>query len=193
MTDDNPTVPQTTEKPVLELIQFPGTIHLIDNDAKADLLSERLRDVTELGFDTETRPSFRKGEVYKTAILQLATDDDAYVIQLQKLSRFDVFQRIFEEKATLKVGVAIRDDLKKLKQSFPFLPENFVELQDLAKSKGLKNFGLQGMTEEVLQARLSKKAKITNWEARTLTREQIMYAATDAWVGLELFRKIRAL
>lgn len=193
MTDDNRAAPQTPEKPALELIQFPGTIHLIDNDAKADILTERLRDVTELGFDTETRPSFRKGEVYKTAILQLATDDDAYVIQLQKLSRFDVLKRIFEEKTTLKVGVAIRDDLKKLKQSFPFLPENFVELQDLAKSKGLKNFGLQGMTEEVLNARLSKKAKITNWEARTLTRDQIMYAATDAWVGLELFRKIRAL
>lgn len=193
MTDDNRDAPQTAEKPPLELIQFPGTIHLIDNDAKADLLTERLDGVTELGFDTETRPSFRKGEVYKTAILQLATDDDAYVIQLQKLSRFDVFQRIFESKTTLKVGVAIRDDLKKLKHGFPFLPENFVELQDLAKSKGLKNFGLQGMTEEVLNARLSKKAKITNWEARTLTREQIMYAATDAWVGLELFRKIRAL
>lgn len=154
---------------------------------------QRLRDVTELGFDTETRPSFRRGEVYKTALLQLATDDDAYVIQLQKLSRFEVFKQIFEEKSILKVGVAIRDDLKKLKQGFPFVPENFVELQDLAKSKGLKKFGLQGMAEDVLQARLSKKAKITNWEARILTSEQIMYAATDAWVGLELFLRIRAL
>lgn len=179
--------------PELKLLRFSGQIHLIDDNAKVDALAERLSHVTELGFDTETRPSFRKGEVYQAALLQLATDNDAYLIQLQKITRFDVLKNVLEDKATLKVGVAIRDDLKKLKQGFPFVPENFVELQDLAKSKGLKNFGLQGMTEEVLQAKLSKKAKITNWEARVLTDEQIMYAATDAWVGLELFRKIRAL
>lgn len=180
-------------EPPLKLIQFSGRIHLIDENKKLELLAERLCDVRELGFDTETRPSFKKGEVYSTALLQLATDEDAYLIQLQKLSRFDVFRQIFENKAILKVGVAIRDDLKKLKQGFPFLPENFVELQDLAKSKGLKNFGLQGMAAEVLQGRLSKRAKITNWEAPTLSPEQIMYAATDAWVGLELFRRIRSL
>lgn len=188
--DGNVNEKMAVERP---LLRFTGTIHLIDSDAKADALLDGLRDATELGFDTETRPSFRKGEVYNTALLQLATDRDAFVIQLQKLDRFEVFMRLFEDSSKVKVGVAIRDDLKGLQKGFPFKPQGFVELQDLAKSKGLKNFGLQGMTEEVLGARLSKKAKITNWEARVLTPEQLMYAATDAWVGLQLFRKIRGL
>lgn len=176
--------------PELKLLQFTGKIHLIDTDAKLADVSERMLAAGAFGFDTETRPSFRKGEVYGTALLQLATDDDAYLIRLQKISRFDVLKTIFENTAVLKTGVAIRDDLKKLKQGFPFTPENFTELQDLAKTKGLQNFGLQGMTEEVLNARLSKKAKITNWEAAVLTPDQVMYAATDAWVGLKLYRAI---
>lgn len=182
------------EKPAeLKLLQFRGEIHLIDTDAKLAAVADKLMAATELGFDTETRPSFRKGEVYKTALLQLATDDDAFLIRLRKISRFEVLKEVLQNRAVTKAGVAIRDDLKKLKQDFGFTPESFVELQDLAKNKNLKNFGLQGMTEEVLNARLSKKAKITNWEAPVLSPEQIMYAATDAWVGLELFRKISLL
>lgn len=177
--------------PQLKLFKFTGEIHLIDDDAKLEGLTERIGDAVEIGFDTETRPSFKKGEVYKTALLQLATDTDAFLIRLQKITRFGDIKSVLENKSIAKAGVAIRHDLKMLNQVFPFVPGSFVELQDLAKIKGLKKFGLQGMTEEVLQARLSKKAKITNWEAHTLSDEQLMYAATDAYVGLHLFRKIR--
>lgn len=175
-----------------EFISFPGKIHLITNDQELAQIEDKLCAATELGFDTETRPSFKKGEVYKVALLQLATDNDAFLIRLHGIRQFQIFKKIFENKDVLKVGVAIRDDLKQLQKLFPFLPQNFIELQELAKSKGLQNFGLKGMTEEVLQARLSKKAKTTNWEMPTLTEPQIMYAATDAWVGLLLFRKISA-
>ena len=73
---------------------------------------------------------------------------------------------------------------------FPFTPHNFIELQDLAKTKGLKNFGLKGMTEEVLDKTLSKKAKLTNWEQKSLTTEQMKYAATDAWIALKIYEKL---
>ena len=88
------------------------------------------------------------------------------------------------------MGVAIRDDLKLLQKSFSFIPQSFVELQELAKVKGLGNFGLKGMTEEVLGAALSKRSKLTNWEASVLSEEQQMYAATDAWVGQAIYRKL---
>ena len=116
-----------------------------------------------------------------------------YLIRLQAITQFQIIKNIFENSHVIKVGVAIRDDLKQLQKLFKFVPQNFIELQDMAKIKGLKNFGLKGMTEEILQANLSKKAKITNWDAPSLTDQQIMYAATDAWIGLQLYRKMKAL
>ena len=139
---------------------------------------------------TETKPSFKKGDVFKTALLQLSTENDAYLIRLHSITQFQTIKNVLENNQVVKVGVAIRDDLKELQKVFPFTPQNFVELQEIAKLKGLQNFGLKGMTAEVLQANLSKRAKTSNWEASTLTDQQIMYAATDAWIGLKLFRKL---
>lgn len=174
-------------------IKFPGKIHLITTDKEFGAVSQLIGHATELGFDTETRASFKKGEVYQVALLQLATDQDAFLIRLQRINQLQIIKDIFQSPDIIKVGVAIRDDIKQLQKRFDFHPENFIELQDLAKKKGLENFGLKGMTEEILQAQLSKAAKISNWDAFELTDAQIMYAATDAWVGLELYRRIRDL
>ena len=171
-------------------IQFSGSIHLITNDFELANRASNLEAATQLGFDTETRPSFKKGETYKVALLQLATETDAYLIRLHFVTQFQVLKRIFENEKVLKVGVAIRDDLRQLQKTFSFTPQNFIELQDLAKTKGLQNFGLKGMTEEVLNQQLSKASKITNWEARELTDKQLMYAATDAWVGLKIYQSL---
>lgn len=171
-------------------ISFPGTVHLIDTDAKLERALADLSDIKEFGFDTETRPSFKKGEVFKVALLQLATETDAYLIRLHYVTQFALIKKILEDANVLKVGAAIRDDLKILQKTFPFLPNNFIELQTLAKEKGLQNFGLKGMTEEVLKAPLSKGPKLTNWEAHDLTDKQLMYAATDAWIGLKIYQKL---
>lgn len=176
----------------LPMIKFSGNIHLIDTDKALASLADEMLAVKEFGFDTETRPAFKKGEVYQVALLQLSTEKTAYLVRLNKVNQFQVLKTIFENDEVLKVGVAIRDDIRQLQKRFAFEPRNFVELQDVAKKKGLENFGLKGMTEEVLQARLSKAAKITNWEAFELTDAQVKYAATDAWVGLELYNKLRA-
>lgn len=174
----------------LQRISFPGKIHLINNDEELRSASIELNSAIELGFDTETKPSFKKGDVFKVALLQLATETDAYIIRLHYVTEFQLIRNIFENQKITKVGVAIRDDLKQLQKIFNFTPQNFKELQDIAKAKGLKNFGLRGMTEEVLQAALSKGPKLTNWEAKILTEQQMMYAATDAWIGLVLYHKL---
>lgn len=171
-------------------VSFPGKIHLITKDQQLNAVAEILNEAQVLGFDTETRPSFRKGEVYKVALLQLATETDAFLIRLHGIREFHSIIRIFENTKIIKAGVAIRDDIKILQKLFKFVPQQFVEIQDLAKLRGLKNFGLKGMTEEVLQGNLSKGPKTTNWEAHELTDRQLMYAATDAWIGLKLFQKL---
>ncbi|MFN7729253.1 MAG: 3'-5' exonuclease [Bdellovibrio sp.] len=186
MTDQTNPSPQ----PRQTLISFQGKIHLIHNDQELAAVAGDISKAVVLGFDTETRPSFKKGEVYKVALLQLSTDDNAYVLRLHGLTQFQSIKTVFESKDIIKVGVAIRDDIKQLQKTFSFTPQSFVELQDLAKTKGLQNFGLKGMTEEVLQSHLSKGPKLTNWEARVLTEQQVLYAATDAWIGLRLYQEL---
>lgn len=170
-------------------LQFPGGIHLISQDS--ELTSINFEPITAFGFDTETRPAFRKGESFKTALLQLATDSTAYLIRLHYIRDFAPIRDVFENPEVLKVGAAISHDLKQLQKIFPFQPSGFVDIQDIAKKKGLKNLGLKKMTEEVFSATLYKAAKMTNWERQTLTEEQLLYAATDAWIGLKLYQELK--
>ncbi len=180
-----------SQSPPLPRIAFSGRVHLIAGDTALQAAATALNQVKEFGFDTETRPSFKKGDVYKVALLQLATESDAYLIRLHHITNFQILAVIFENENVIKAGVAIRDDIKLLQKLFSFNPKNFIELQTVAKSKGLKNFGLKGMTEEVLQATVSKGPKMTNWEIPQLSEQQIMYAATDAWIGLRLYQSLK--
>jgi ribonuclease D len=172
------------------IISFTGKIHLITNDQELKAAASILNSFKAFGFDTETRPSFKKGEVYKVAMLQLATETEAFVIRLHYINHFQILKNIFENPDVLKVGVAIRDDLRQLQKIFQFMPENFIELQTVAKEKNLQNMGLKGMTEEILQSTISKASKMTNWEAKELTDRQVAYAATDAWIGLKIYNKL---
>jgi ribonuclease D len=172
---------------IYQKASFPGKIVVISTDNDVLSALEILNQTSIIGFDTETKPSFRKGEVYSVSLLQLSTDNDAFLFRLLHLNDLTPFISFFENESIIKTGVAIRDDIKGLQKQFPFLPKGFVELADLAKQNQLKNFGLKGMTEEVLGLTLSKRAKLTNWEAHEFTHEQKMYAATDAWIGREIY------
>jgi len=173
-----------------KFISFPGEICLIRDDS--DLLSVDFQAVKEFGFDTETKPAFKSTDNHKTALLQLATDSVAYLFRLHHITRFDTVRAVLENGKVLKVGAAITHDLKQLQRIFPFQPRGFVDIQKLAREQGRANLGLKGLTGEVLGAALTKGPKMTNWERRDLTEEQLRYAATDAWIGLELYRRMTA-
>jgi ribonuclease D len=179
-----------TDNPQFELATFSGKIHLIENDKELEHFFSKINNSNLLGFDTETRPSFKKGDVFKMALLQLSNETDAYLIRLHTINDYTPIKILLENKQITKIGLAIRDDIKGLQKLFPFEPQSFVELQEIAKTRGLKNFGLKGMCEEVLNLGLSKKAKLSNWENKTLSTEQLNYAATDAWIGLKIFQKL---
>ena len=176
-----------TEINALPLGSWPGPVERIEtgSDArKAVALCARER---ILGFDTETRAAFRKGEVYAPALLQLATADRVFLFRVQKQGVLQACRPVFEEASVIKTGVAIADDLKALRAIDEFTPSGFVELQTLSTKMGLRNNGLRGLAALLLGFRVSKGAQTTNWELPQLSERQLRYAATDAWVSREIY------
>ena len=117
------------ETSIYKIISFPGQIQLIQTDQQLQNCCDRISQASLLGFDTETRPAFKKGQVYQVALLQLATESEAYVIRLHGLQRFDLIRPIFENQSIVKVGLAIKEDIRQLQKRFQFIPENFIDLQ----------------------------------------------------------------
>lgn len=172
---------------------FEGTTHVIVNEDQYQQAIAKLRGQKLLGFDTETRPAFRKGEVYDISMLQLATENEAFLFRLHMYPLQKEVVDILANETIIKAGVAVRDDIKGLKKLAPHEASGFVELADLAKKLGIKQLGLRSLTAMILDQRLSKKNKLTNWEQKSLNTEQLGYAATDAWLGLRLYQRMREL
>jgi len=174
----------------LPLIQFEGNITLVeskeDYQASLDYLSQQ----TLLGFDTETKPAFKKGVVYEVALLQLATEERAFLFRLNKIGLPNGLKNILENPDIQKIGVAIRDDIKGLQKLNHFKPGGFIELQDHVKDYGILDFSLKKLSAIVLGYRISKAQRVTNWEAPDLTEAQLIYAATDAWISHRIFESL---
>ena len=175
----------------LPVKSFDGNIHLIDEPGKLDSIKKILLKESVLGFDTETKPSFKKGKYNKVAMLQLATDKSAYLIRLNKVILPGFIIKIMEDPGVTKVGVAIKDDLRSLCKIKPFNPDGFVELQEFVKEYGIEDNGLKKLVANVLGFRISKKNQTSNWEREVLTEEQLRYAATDAWTCLRIYRHLK--
>jgi ribonuclease D len=174
----------------LPLNMFKGKVHLID---QPEMLSDALKDVRKndvVGFDTETRPSFRKGQLFKVALLQIAIPDNVFLIRLQKTGITGDLIEILETESMIKTGIGVRDDILALQRMKRFQPKGFVDLAPLAKDAGLQVESVKKLTGLLLGFRISKSAQTSNWEAAKLTKKQIEYAATDAWVCLELYKKL---
>jgi ribonuclease D len=171
---------------------FDGDIFLIDTERKFDIAIPLLREYRVLGFDTETKPSFKKGKSNSTALLQLATEDKAFLFRLNKIGFPKALADLLSNENIMKIGVAIRDDLKELQRFQSFEPDGFVDLQETAKDLNIKNISLKKLTAIVLNFRISKSQRVSNWEQEILSPAQLKYAATDAWVCYELYQKINS-
>ncbi len=154
-----------------------------------DLACEKIA----VGWDTETRPAFKVGESYLPSLVQAATGRAVYLFQLAKMDFSKVVGGLFAEASIIKPGISVADDLKKLKQVFPFEEASVLDLGTVAKRHGLKQTGLRNMAGIFLGIRVAKGSKTTNWAAPRLTEQQINYAATDAWACRELYLKFKEL
>lgn len=172
----------------LPLHYFEGQIAVVDKPEQVKAVAKHLSAHRTIGFDTETRPSFKKGKVNKVALLQLSTSDQAYLFRINKLGLPEEIRQILSNPEIIKPGVAIRDDIKALRGIKDFKPAGFIELQDTAKELGILNFSLKKMAAIVLGFRISKSQQLSNWEADSLTESQKIYAATDAWIPLMIYK-----
>jgi ribonuclease D len=152
-----------------------------------------LRRESVIGFDTETRPAFRRGESYLPSLVQLATADAVYLVQVQQGDYSHAMREIFSSENMIKAGVSVKDDLRNLKNLFEFEENAVVDLGKLAKRHSLKQTGVRNLAGIFLGVRIPKGATTTNWAARRLTPKQITYAATDAWVCRELYLRFEEL
>ena len=174
----------------LPLFKYGGPIHLIQTDSQAAIAVGELRRERVLGFDIETRPTFRKGENYPPALLQLAGGSAVYVFQLLQLRNLKWFDDLFSDPMIIKAGVSLNHDIKKLKERQDFQPAGFVELSKLSDEAGIRNNGLRGLAAFLLGHRVSKGAQRSNWSRPDLTREQVVYAATDAFISREIYLRL---
>ena len=182
-----------TEINSLPLRYYNGAIRIVQTteqakDACAILIKEKV-----LGFDTETRPAFKKGQSYLPSLLQLAGTKVVYLFQLSQCGLTDSIIILLSNVNIIKSGVAINQDLTELQQILNFEPAGFVDLGDIARSKGLPHHGLRGLVAYLLKFRISKSGRTSNWSVNQLTKKQIKYAATDAWVGRELYLKYKQI
>lgn len=178
---------------VLPPRSYTGHIHVVDSDAKMHAAVHALVGEKVIGFDTETRPAFKVGESYPPALIQLAGSSSVYIFQLRHIASHGPLAGILADKHVLKAGVAVRDDLNKLGGVFSFKPAGFVELADMSSELGIKNAGLRGLAALLFGFKISKSAKISRWDSPALTREQIVYAATDAWICREIYFALQAI
>lgn len=171
---------------------FDGQILIVDN-AESMLKAEKLLSgCSILGFDTETRPSFSKNVHHSLSLLQLSTQKAALLFRVKQFPLSDKIVRVLEDKDVLKIGAAIRDDIKSLNKVAPFEAAGFIDLQTIIYKWGIEEKSVRKMAAIVLGIRVSKAQRLSNWDATKLTTAQMEYAATDAWVCREIYLKLNS-
>ena len=178
---------QTAALPALE---FRGEIRIIDREEQIEEACRYLSAHPAIGFDTETRPSFKAGVSYRVSLLQLSTEERCYLVRLNKTPLAKSIVRLLENPAIKKIGADVAGDLRSLRQLRHFREGGFIDLQTIAQEWGIEEKSLRKLSAIVLGKRVSKAQRLSNWESATLTDKQQLYAATDAWASLRIYEKL---
>ena len=177
----------------LPIRRYEGVVQVI---ARSDEIASALDNIlaeSVVGFDTETRPSFRVGESHPPALAQIATERAVYLFQVRQREVAAAVARILGEAHIVKAGIGLADDLKALKKMIEFTEKSIVDLGDVARRNGLEQTGVRNLVALFLGFRIPKGTKTSNWSRPRLTEQQVTYAATDAWACRELYVRFRTL
>lgn len=174
----------------LPVVEFPGRIITILTAGEAERAVDYLLTQPILGIDTETRPAFRKGKTYKVALLQVSTHDTCFLFRLNRIGVTPAIIRLLENTTVPMVGLSLSNDLLSLHHRADFKPGMFVDLQNEVGRLGIQDQSLQKLYANLFHEKISKRQRLTNWEADALTNRQCLYAATDACTCIRLYEEI---
>jgi ribonuclease D len=177
----------------LPRVLFEGRIVVILTESEAQKAVDYLLSQPILGVDTETRPSFKKGRVNKVALLQVASHEVCFLFRLNQLGISPAVKRLLEDKSVPKIGLSWHDDLNMLHKSGEFETGYFIDLQNHVREIGVEDLSLQKLYANFFGQKISKRERLTNWEADILNDKQKQYAATDAWACIMLYEELMRL
>lgn len=169
---------------------FPGRIIVILTPGEAERAVDYLLTADVIGLDTETRPSFKKGQQHKVALLQVSTREVCFLFRLNLIGLCPAIKRLLEDKNVKKVGLSFHDDIRVLHGRGAFEASDVVELQQLVKKLGIEDMSLQKIYANVFGQKISKRQQLSNWEVPVLTEAQKMYASLDAWACVRLYDEL---
>ena len=174
----------------LPVAQFEGRIIVILTAGEAERAVNFLLSKTLLGLDTETRPCFQRGRQHQVALLQVATDDICFLFRLNHIGMSPAIVRLLEDTTVTKVGLSWHDDLNALHRLGNFKTGDFIEIQNHVHDIGIEDMSLQKIYANLFGRKISKRQQLSNWEADILSDKQKLYAATDAWACIDIYREI---
>lgn len=177
----------------LPLVSFPGKIITVNSEREADKAVPFLLSKDILGVDTETRPSFKKGQQHKVSLLQVATEDICFLFRLNYIGMVTSIISLLSNTDVPMVGLSWHDDLAALQKRMEFTPGLFIDIQDIIGDIGIEDKSLQKLYANIFKQKISKRQRLTNWDADVLSDKQMSYAATDAWACVRLYKEILKL
>ena len=184
-----PTSISPEEMAQLPILRYEGEVRLVESPEALEREAAAIRRERVLGFDTETRPAFRKGESYPPSLVQLAGEEVVWILRLQPVDCSVVLKQVMESDS-VKAGIGVAEDLRQLRKLFAFDETAVVDVGALAKRRGVEQTGLRNLAGIALGVRIPKGKRTSNWAAARLTRQQIGYAALDAWAARALYLKL---
>ena len=177
----------------MDPITFPGRIVIVDSLDEAERAVMYLKQEPIIGFDTETKPAFKKGQTNKIALMQLSTKDICFLFRINIIGIPNTLFELLSDKKIIKVGLSLKDDFMTIRRIRNFQPNGFIELQEFVKSYGIQDMSLQKIFAILFGKKISKSQRLSNWEALVLTEGQKKYAATDAWACKEIYDYLKIL
>jgi len=189
---DNPLVLTKEQVNRLPLGCFTGEIILVDSPDKMEQALSLLAGERLLGFDTETRPSFRKGESHPLALLQLASQTRASLFRIHRAGIPRALKDLLEDERVVKVAQGLEDELKRLLSEQGVRGRGFVDLVPLTRKLKIQPHSIRGLAAHFLDLRIAKSAQTSNWESPRLSEKQLRYAATDAWVCRQVYLALQS-
>ena len=177
----------------LPTVTFPGKTVVVMSESEAEKAVHFLLSQDILGVDTETRPSFKKGETHMVSLLQVSTSDVCFLFRLNHIGITPAILRLLENKAVPMVGLSLHDDMLSLHKRVAFTPGYFIDLQDLVGQLGIVDLSLQKLYANLFHQKISKRQRLTNWDSDVLNDKQKAYAALDAWACINLYKEILRL